>query len=261
VNDNTAKKQMIKQEIESDEYVISTKPETPEDFPDIPFSKANIACSSGDSKGLYGKFPLKQQWTIISLNQNQIVTTETKRNYYDFLDNLNTSFFEQWEDSVFRFDIAFLGVYPEKDIEILPLTEENDVEIINLIEQNLPDEVEVKDFFRGENIEPEPIEPTDIQLYSFTNNENKFWIAYYKFRLKNYEHVEHTSLIGVTPDNEVVLLSSYCLCKNVCVIRLKNEFLLYVTSDTCGEGAIVTTRLYKLTTNFEKFFEETIIYD
>jgi len=72
---------------------------------------------------------------------------------------------------------------------------------------------------------------------------------------------EHTSLIGITPDKKIVLLSGRCVIEDVCVLRLKKDFLLFLKIDTCSEGAIVTTRLYKLINNFEKIFEESVGYD
>jgi len=52
------KKQQLKTEISENQVSETTK-----DIHNIPFSKANIACPSGN--GLYGKFPLKQKWTTI----------------------------------------------------------------------------------------------------------------------------------------------------------------------------------------------------
>ena len=235
-----------------------------EDIRNIPFSKADIAIPSGN--GLYGKFPLKQKWTTVSPSRNQIIIAETKHHYYDFVENLNTSFVEQGEELDFRFNIAFKGVYSEKDIEILPLTLENDDDILSLIKQNMPIDISVKEFWKKQNpkYEMEPFEITNIQLYSFTNGENKLWVAYCEFRFKDRESSadEYIGLVGVTPDKQVVLLSGYCVNYNSAyVLRLKKDFLLFVINDTCGEGAIVTFRLYKLITDFEKIFEETVGYD
>lgn len=241
------------------------KDENLEDIHNICFSKADIACQSGDGNGLYGKFPLKQMWTLVSLYRNKIITAETMSHYFDFMENLTTSFVEQGKELTFRFDIAFKGIYSEKDIEILPLIIENDADIINKIKQNIPVDISAKEFWKKQNPEykMEPFEITNIQLYSYTNNENKFWIAYCNFQFVNSENSqEYTGLVGVTADKEIVLLSGYCVVENsVYVLRLKDKFLLYVVNDTCGEGAILTTRLYKLSANFEKFFEETIGYD
>lgn len=238
------------------------KDEILEDIHNICFSKADIACQSGDGNGLYGKFPLKQMWTLVSLYRNKIITAETISHYFDFMENLTTSFVEQGKELKFRFDIAFKGIYSEKDIEILPLILEDDADIINLIKQNMPVDISVKEFWKKQNpkYEMRPFEVTNIQLFSITNNENKLWVAYCKFQFKNAEEDEYTGLVGVTTDKKIILLSGYCV-ENVYLVRLKNEFVLYVTNDTCGEGAILTTRLYKLSASFEKFFEETIGYD
>jgi hypothetical protein len=237
--------------------------ETLKDIHNIPFSEDDIACSYG--YGLYGKFPLKQKWTTISFSCNQIITAETKQNYYDDdWKNWQTSLAEQGKELKLRFDIAFKDIYSEKDIEILPLTIENDDDIKKLIKQNIPVDISVKEFWKKHNPEYEmrPFEITNIQPCSFTNNENKLWIAYCKIRFEGYEY-EELGLVGVTANKEVILLSGYCVYEegSVYLLRLKDEFLLYVKNDTCGEGAIVTTRLYRLTANFEKFFEETVVYD
>ncbi|MCL2132029.1 MAG: hypothetical protein FWH36_06215 [Lentimicrobiaceae bacterium] len=233
-----------------------------EDIRNIPFSKADIAVPSDN--GIYGKFSLNQKWTTVSPSRNQIIVAETKYHYYDFIENLNTSFVEQGKELDFRFNIAFKGVYSEKDIEILPLTPENDVDIINLIRQNMPIDIAEKEFWKKHtpDYKQYPFEITDIQPYSFTNNENKIWIAYCKFRFEDYEE-EYTGLVGVTANKEVVLLSGYCVYEYepAYLLRFRGKFLLYVINDTCGEGAIVTTRLYKLTAIFEKIFDETVVYD
>lgn len=246
----------------SEEFPIMPINEILENIDNIPFSKANIACPSGN--GLYGKFPLKQKWTLVSLYRNQIITIETVYHYFDVVENLNTSLVEQGKKLTFHFDIAFKGTYSEKDIEILSLTPENDDNIINMIKQNMPKDISAKEFWKKYNPEYEmrPFQITNIQLFSFTNNENKLWVAHCNFQFENAEEDEYTGLVGITTNKEIVLLSGYCVEENaVYVLRLKDEFLLYVENDTCGEGAIVTRRLYKLTTDFEIFFEETIGYD
>ena len=106
-------------------------------------------------------------------------------------------------------------------------------------------------------------EVDNIQLHSFSNNENKFWIAYYTFRRKDYENSsDYTSLIGVAPNGKVVLLADYCVYDDTArILRLKNDFYLYVENTSCGEGALGQTHLYKLTADFEIFFDDTIVCD
>ena len=235
--------------------VVIREDGTFEEFPDIPFSATNIAVSNCHANGLYGKFPLKQKWTLVSLNDNKITTVETKKNYYDWVENISTLFVNRWEDYI-PFDIAFKGIYTENDIEILPLIAENEAEIeteiINLIKQNLPD----KEYFQQAEVEK-------IQLYLFPNEDNPFWIAYYTFQRKDYENSsDYTSLIGVTANEKVVLLADYCVYENSAyILRLKNDFYLYVENTSCGEGALGQSHLYKLTTDFEKVFEDTIVCD
>ena len=233
------------------------------DIHDFPFSESEIACPFGN--GLYGKFPLKQKWTTILFSSNQIITAETKENYYDQLSwNPVTSLAVQDKEFKSDFDIAFRGVYSNKDIKFMTLSKDNDTEIINLIKKNIPIDISVKEFYKKHNpkYEMRPFEITNVQPYSFSNSENKFWIAYCNFRFKEYE-TEYTGLIGVTVNKEVILLSGYCVYEeySVILLRFKNELLLYIENDTCGEGAVVTTRFYKPSANFEKIFEETVGYD
>ena len=230
--------------------VVIREDGTFEEFPDIPFSATTIAIRNCHANGLFGKFPLKQKWTLVSLNDNTITTVETKKNYCDWVGNTSTLFVNRWEDYI-PFDIAFKGIYTENDIEILPLVAENNDEIISLIERNLPDE----EYFQQAEVD-------NIQLHSFTNNENKFWIAYYTFRRKDYENSsDYTCLIGVAPDKKVVLLANYCVDDTARILRLKNDFYLYVENTSCGEGALGQTHLYKLTADFEIFFDDTIVCD
>jgi hypothetical protein len=264
------KKEDTSQQILSDTLSDNGQAGTLKDIHDFSFTKENIACPFGYS--LYGKFPLKQKWTTMSFSNNQIITAETKQNYYDEeWDNLYTSLVEQGKELTLHFDIAFKGAYSEKEIEILPLTKENDNNIIDLIKHNIPTDIAVKEFWKKHNPEYEekPFIITNIQPYSFINNGNKFWIAYCKFRFEDTERIEgieydEVGLVGITANKEVVLLSGYCVYEKdypAYLFRLKDEVLLYVRNDTCGEGAIITTRLYKTSNNFEKIFDETVAYD
>jgi len=222
-----------------------------EEFPDTPFDKTGIAGSNCSGNGLHGKFPLKQKWTLVWFPDNRLSKTivETKRNYLDCTTNLSTVFTDRLED-VIEFHIAFKGVYADTDIEMMPLVAENDEDIIRLIEQNPP--------YKDTKTE-------SIQLYSFTKGENKFWIAYYTFMFQQEgddNSNEYTSLIGVTPNKEVVPLEDYCVYENTAYIfRLKNEFYLYANSTSCGEGARGTKHVYKLTADFEPVYEDTIVCD
>jgi hypothetical protein len=234
-----------------------------EDIHDFPFSENEIACPFGN--GLYGKFPLKQKWTTISFRRNQIIIAETQQNFYDDdWKNLYTSLAEQGYEQKSDFDIAFKGICSKKDFEFLTLSNDNNNDIINLIKHNMPIDISVKEFWKKHNpkYEMKPFEITNIQPYFFLNSENKIWIAYCRFRFLDYEE-EYTGLIGVTAKKEVVLLSGYCVYEedSVYLLRFKGNLFLFVKNDTCGEGAIITTRLYKLTENFEKIYDETIVYD
>jgi len=229
-----------------------------EKFFDIPLEKTNIAASNCNSNGLYGKFPLQEKWTLISFRRNIITIVETKRYGYDWVGNPSTLFVSQEEEEEriwFDFDMAFKGVYTEADIKILSPVAENNDEIVNLIKRYLADD----EFFKQK-------EMTGIKLYSFTTNENKFWIAYYTFLQKDFIGLNNRTVVfGVTPDNDVVFLADHCMFESptpIYILQLKNDFYLYPNNIYCGEeGAIGIRYLYKLTTGFEKVFGDSIICD
>ena len=243
----------------SDEYfevpTIIHENGTFEEFPDLPFSKNTFAISGCTGSGFSGKLPLKQQWTIISLHslhESEIRTVETQRIGYDFIGN-DCTYFPEIED--FYFDIAFKGVYAQKDFENVKLKQEENAEIVELIKQNVPQEIDTLQ-----------LEVTDINLFPFVHNEKTFWVAYYTFTFKSEDTESHknkyTALLGVTPEMQVVFLANRCVYENSAFIfRLKDEFLLYIMQTSCGEGALGLSRLYKIDNDFKLIFEECIVCD
>ena len=217
-----------------------------EEFPDLPFSKNTFAIGGCTGRGLSGKLPLKQQWTIISLHKNEIRTVETQQVGYDYIGN-DCTYFPEIKD-IYYFDIAFKGVYDQKDFENVEMKQEENAEIAEIVKQNVPQEID--------SLQSEVI---GINLFPFVHNEKTFWIAYYTFTFKSENKNEYTALLGVTPEMQVVFLANYCVYENSAFIfRLKDEFLLYTHETSCGEGAFGLSRLYKIDNDFKLIFEEGI---
>jgi hypothetical protein len=214
-----------------------------EEFPDMPFSKNTIAISNCNSNGFWGKFPLKQKWTIIRFSENKIKTIETTQNGFDHFQYESTLIDLQQEE---YFDVAFKGEYAKKDIEIVKIKAEDNEEIADLVKQNLPQELDSlqADF-------------KNIRLFPFVVNEKTFWVVYYVYNVKdNYYYAECTAVLGVTPQMQVVLLSEHKIHEEVYFLRLKDKFLLYVVNNVIGEGEYIETMIYQMDTDFHKIFDD-----
>ncbi len=215
-----------------------------EEFPDIPFSQKDFAVNDCNSNGLYGKFPSKQDWTLLELENKKITQMKTSNVAEDELGNTSTQFLNPDGEALF-FNIAFKGAYSKEDIKEMTPVKENDESIKDFIEQNIP----------TEELEVQP-KVDNIHLYSIELNQRKFWMA-----MVNCSDLGgYSVLIGITPDKNVILLADRC-AYNFHIINLKTTVMLYVENTSCGEGAIVRTQLYKMETGFEKVFDEVIICD